>query len=576
VFARSTSAHLAHLRYHFRRSLDQHSLTQLTCSVRSISILSPRSLPAFARSVSCHLNKQKEKILSTRSFPAFARSVSVHLTHTWHLLDQRPLTSLTPSVHSISVRSSHSLPAFARSAFAHLAHFRRSLDQHPLISLTPSVRSISVHSCHSHPFIMPSSPSFHLFNQPGLLSMSPEQQQQLATQFLAFLQQQQQLPPADDANTSPSPTPLSNPVTSLPTAVVIRAALPASPSTGPASNGNDNLLSIPPPESPPSNGDNSDEEFSNTRFALNKAMGVDPTNRVAVQARRKAVIDFCLEFNKTLDKTYREWTPKSWRLLLNAVAAEFHQRYGWTRETCDKVMKCICSDTARNRRGQAKRDQLRAQQSGDASPPIVSEPRIALPIKKKPPPLRKPARKKSELAVQSSSPTPSSPSSSAIVGPQSSVNLWVPSPENTLLANVSTIGLPSSGTTQSHMQPRPEHMIAPLEILHAAPHSPYMIQLRIWKAGMVFWDRRQTFDVFSDFVNVHLPIRDTDTEVWIGKCNDWREWKPIVFESNYLNAMGPLSTHMHIKIVPSSWIGNEDEDYIEDLSVCSCSPLLMC
>ena len=57
-----------------------------------------------------------------------------------------------------------------------------------------------------------------------------------------------------------------------------------------------------------------------------------------------------------------------------------------------------------------------------------------------------------------------------------------------------------------------------------------MIQLLIWKAGMVFWDRRQTFADFSALVNIHLPIRDTDTEVWIAKCNDWREWKPIVFE----------------------------------------------
>jgi hypothetical protein len=86
---------------------------------------------------------------------------------------------------------------------------------------------------------------------------------------------------------------------------------------------------MPPPESTSPDGDNSDEDFGNSRFAINKAMGVDPTNRVAVQARRKAVIDFCLEYDKTLDKPYREWTPMSWRHLLNAVAAEFHQRYGW-------------------------------------------------------------------------------------------------------------------------------------------------------------------------------------------------------------------------------------------------------
>jgi len=136
---------------------------------------------------------------------------------------------------------------------------------------------------------MPSGPSFDLFNQPGLPSMSLQQQQQLATQFVAFLQQQQQLPPAGDANTSHSPGPPANHI-----------ALPASPSTNPTSNCNDNRSSIQPPESPPPNGDSLDEDFGNTRFAINKAMGVDPTNRVAVQARRKSVIDFCLEFNKTL------------------------------------------------------------------------------------------------------------------------------------------------------------------------------------------------------------------------------------------------------------------------------------
>jgi hypothetical protein len=64
--------------------------------------------------------------------------------------------------------------------------------------------------------------------------------------------------------------------------------------------------------------------------------------------------------------------------------------------------------------------------------------------------------------------------------------------------------------------------------------------------------------------------------VWIAKCNDWREWKPIIFESNYLNAMASGSTHMHIKMVPSSWIGNEDEDYFEDLSVCFRDHLFLC
>jgi hypothetical protein len=163
------------------------------------------------------------------------------------------------------------------------------------------------------------------------------------------LRQQQQLSPAGNPNTSSSPAPPSNPVTSLLAAIDINTALPASSSADPAFNRNDNPLSIPPPESPQTNGDNSEEDFGNTRFALDKAMGVDTTNRVAVQARRMAVINFCLEFNKMLDKSYREWTPNFWHLLLDAVAAEFYQRYRWTRETYEKVMKYICSDTARNK-----------------------------------------------------------------------------------------------------------------------------------------------------------------------------------------------------------------------------------
>jgi hypothetical protein len=103
-----------------------------------------------------------------------------------------------------------------------------------------------------------------------------------------------------------------------------------------------------------------------------------------------------------------------------------------------------------------------------------------------------------------------------------------------------------------------------------------MIQLLTWKAGIAFWDRRQMFQTFSAHLNIYLPITDLDTEVWIGKYNNWREWKPIVFESNYLNAMASSSKQMYIKKVPICWIENEDEDYVEDLSVCFYGRLLLC
>jgi hypothetical protein len=98
---------------------------------------------------------------------------------------------------------------------------------------------------------------------------------------------------------------------SLPAVVGNHTDSPPSFSTDPASCRNDNLLSIPAPESTSSNSDNSDKDFGNSHFALNKAMGVDPTDCVAVQARRKSVTGFCLDYNKTLDKPYQEWTPTS-------------------------------------------------------------------------------------------------------------------------------------------------------------------------------------------------------------------------------------------------------------------------
>jgi hypothetical protein len=86
---------------------------------------------------------------------------------------------------------------------------------------------------------------------------------------------------------------------SLPVVIGNHTDSPPSSSTDPASSRNDNLLSIPAPESTSPNSDNSDEDFGNYHLALNKAMEVDPTDRVAVQARRKSVTGFCLDYNKT-------------------------------------------------------------------------------------------------------------------------------------------------------------------------------------------------------------------------------------------------------------------------------------
>jgi len=85
-------------------------------------------------------------------------------------------------------------------------------------------------------------------------------------------------------------------------------------------------------------------------------MGVGPTNRAAVQARRKEVSDFCLvQFSVALNKPYSQWSAKTWRRLLSGVTREFKAKCGWPKETPEAVMKKRCSDTARNLRPSAKR-----------------------------------------------------------------------------------------------------------------------------------------------------------------------------------------------------------------------------
>jgi hypothetical protein len=49
---------------------------------------------------------------------------------------------------------------------------------------------------------------------------------------------------------------------------------------------------MPALESTSLNGNNSDEDIGNSRVTLRKAIGVDPTNRFAVQVWRKEVMDF--------------------------------------------------------------------------------------------------------------------------------------------------------------------------------------------------------------------------------------------------------------------------------------------
>jgi len=92
-----------------------------------------------------------------------------------------------------------------------------------------------------------------------------------------------------------------------------------------------------------------DQKGPNLRVNLNRARGIDPTDRRSGQARRKEVSMYCqTHYGFTLDTPYTQWSPITWHQLVNAVYQEFRQRCAWTKDTCEEVMKSICSDTSGN------------------------------------------------------------------------------------------------------------------------------------------------------------------------------------------------------------------------------------
>jgi hypothetical protein len=123
-----------------------------------------------------------------------------------------------------------------------------------------------------------------------------------------------------------------------------------------------------PPSKNPHPTTEKDQLDANPRVNLNRAMGVEPTDRRSVQARRKEVSTYCLmHYGFTLDTPYTQWSPVTWRQLVNAVYKEFRQRYAWTRDTCEEVMKSICSDTSRNIRSSLRQA---AKNSNSELPPV--------------------------------------------------------------------------------------------------------------------------------------------------------------------------------------------------------------
>ena len=102
------------------------------------------------------------------------------------------------------------------------------------------------------------------------------------------------------------------------------------------------LMAISAPPAPSLAHDDSNDKTLNDRDNLNKAIGVDPTNRATVHARRKEVSGFCLvQFSVALNKPYSQWSAKTWYRVLNGVACECEAKYGWTqtKETAEAVMK---------------------------------------------------------------------------------------------------------------------------------------------------------------------------------------------------------------------------------------------
>ncbi|KAI5810841.1 hypothetical protein BZA77DRAFT_326721, partial [Pyronema omphalodes] len=98
------------------------------------------------------------------------------------------------------------------------------------------------------------------------------------------------------------------------------------------------------------------------RYDLNKVMGVDPSCRLAVQARRYEVSKHLeLNFQIQLDRVYAQWSQKEWNRAFNGTYAEFRKRYGWSKHVCEMVLKSICLDTARNRNLKIEKQQTRAQ-----------------------------------------------------------------------------------------------------------------------------------------------------------------------------------------------------------------------
>jgi hypothetical protein len=116
----------------------------------------------------------------------------------------------------------------------------------------------------------------------------------------------------------------------------------------------------------------------NPRWMLNSMMGVNPTDRTAVQARRAEVRKECDRNDRPLNKAFSKWDRKEWRELVKTIHPVFEKKYGWDLDVLEAVMKSLCSDTSRNLRTKEKRART------DSAGPTVSEPSNATDITRAP------------------------------------------------------------------------------------------------------------------------------------------------------------------------------------------------
>ncbi|KAI5785898.1 hypothetical protein EDC01DRAFT_631812 [Geopyxis carbonaria] len=95
------------------------------------------------------------------------------------------------------------------------------------------------------------------------------------------------------------------------------------------------------------------------RYFVNIAMGVNPFNRSAVQARRKEVSEAAFLRRWSLNKNWTSFDrEKVWKPLAASLHADFSKKYNWSRILTEEVMKLVCEDNVRNGRIKAEQDSL--------------------------------------------------------------------------------------------------------------------------------------------------------------------------------------------------------------------------